>query len=86
MEDFSLPREPLSVQLNATACRGVAVDEEDLLEDFLEDLLDEADLDDDDFEEDWVAMELFPVGRSINGQRGGIVPRFNACTRRECDQ
>jgi hypothetical protein len=45
---------------------------EDFLEDFLEDLLDDffedlADLDDDDFEEDWVAMELFPVGRSING-------------------
>jgi hypothetical protein len=46
----------------------VAADDiaEDFLEDFL-DLLDEADLDDDDFEEDWVAMELFPVGRSING-------------------
>jgi hypothetical protein len=47
----------------------VAADDiaEDFLEDFLKDLLDEADLDDDDFEEDWVAMELSPVGRSING-------------------
>ena len=64
------------MQLNATACRAVAADDEDFLEDFLEDLLEDlleyffedlADLDDDDFEEDWVAMELFPVGRSING-------------------
>jgi hypothetical protein len=65
-----LPREPLSVQLNATACRGVAADDiaEDSLEDLLEDVFEDlADLDDDDFEEDWVAMELFPVGRSING-------------------
>src|SRR4051812_5161506 len=72
VEDFSLPREPLRVQLNASACNGVAAS--GFAEDLLEDLL-EADLDDDDFEEDLVAMELFPVSRPINGWRGGIVPR-----------
>jgi pyroglutamyl-peptidase len=80
VEDFSLPREPLSVQLNATACSGVAAG--DFAEDLLDDLLDEAGLNDDDFEEDLVAMELFPVGRPINGWRGGIVPRSRLRTTR----